>query len=249
MEWTEMLLVAVAGVFVGFVNTVAGGGSLLILPLLIFTGLTPAAANATNRIAVLVQSFTGMMGFQQKQLINYKLALPLGISALFGAIIGAMFSLEIDEQTFKRVIAIVIVVVVFMMLFKSKSYSAEEAQKQKSNAVGLIIFFLLGIYGGFLQAGIGFGLMAALNRYYKIDLVRTNAIKVTVVLIFNLAAFSIFLYAGLIHWKVGLILAAGNAVGAWWASQWSIKRGEKGIRVVVGIMAVVMAIKLWFFPD
>lgn len=240
-----MALVAAAGVFSGFVNTVAGGGSLLTLPLLIFMGLPPAAANATNRVAVVVQSLTSTAAFEKQKLINYKLAIPLGISGTLGALLGAMVSLELDEKTFNRIIAAVIVTVVVLMLIKTKTFSAEEAQKQRSNWVGLVIFFFIGIYGGFLQAGVGFVMMAALNRYYKIDLVRTNAIKVTVVLIYTVAALAVFIFAGLIHWKIGLVLAAGNVLGAWWASFWSVKRGEKGIKIVVALMAVAMAVKLW----
>lgn len=245
MEWTDLGIAAAAGVFAGFVNTVAGGGSLLILPLLIFLGLPPAAANATNRVAIFIQNIAGVSGFQHQGLINWKLALPLGIAALIGAVIGARFSITLDEDTFNRVIAIIIVLVVVMMLFKSKTYSADQAGKQKPTVIGIIIFFFVGIYGGFIQAGVGFIIMAALNRYFKIDLVRTNAIKVTVALIYTLAALVIFIWADLIDWKIGLALAAGNAAGAWWASHWSVKKGEKGIRIVVAVMALAMAVKLW----
>ncbi|MGK7389000.1 MAG: sulfite exporter TauE/SafE family protein [Candidatus Cyclobacteriaceae bacterium M2_1C_046] len=245
MEWMNLGLAVGAGVFAGFVNTVAGGGSLLTLPLLIFLGLPPAAANATNRVAIFVQNIASVSAFQRQQLVNWKLSIPLGISALVGATLGARFSITLDEDTFNRVIAIIIVLVVVMMLFKSKTYSPEQAIAKKSNVVGIIIFFFVGIYGGFIQAGVGFLMMAALNRYYKIDLVRTNAIKVTVALIYTAAALAVFIWADLIDWKFGLALAAGNAAGAWWASYWSVQKGEKGIRIVVAVMALAMAVKLW----
>lgn len=245
MDWMDMGLAVLAGVFAGFVNTVAGGGSLITLPLLIFLGLPPAAANATNRVAIFVQNISSVTAFQKQKLLNWKLAIPLGISALFGAILGASFSITLDEDTFNRVIAIVIVIVVVMMLFKSKTYTPEQATSKKSNVIGVIIFFFVGIYGGFIQAGVGFLMMAALNRYYKIDLVRTNAIKVAVALIYTSATLVVFIWADLIYWGIGLALAAGNAAGAWWASHWSVKKGEKGIRIVVAVMALAMAVKLW----
>jgi uncharacterized membrane protein YfcA len=246
MDWMELLLVVVAGIFSGFVNTVAGGGSLITLPLLIFLGLPPAAANATNRVAVIVQSFAGTAAFHHQKLINYKLSIPLGISATVGSAIGAWYSTSLDEDTFTRIIAVVIVLVVISMFFKSKIYTAEQAEQTRSNWIGIVIFFFIGLYGGFLQAGVGFLIMAAVNRYYKIDLVRTNAIKVLVVFIYTIIAVVIFIWTDLIAWKVGLLLAAGNAAGAWWASFWSVKRGEKGIRIVVAVMAIAMAVKLWF---
>jgi uncharacterized membrane protein YfcA len=246
MDWMELLLVAVAGIFSGFVNTVAGGGSLITLPLLIFLGLPPAAANATNRVAVIVQSFAGTAAFHKQKLINYRLSIPLGISATAGSAIGAWYSTSLDEETFTRIIAVVIVLVVISMFFKTKTYTAEQAGEARSNWAGLVIFFFIGLYGGFLQAGVGFLIMAALNRYYRIDLVRTNAIKVLVVFIYTIIAVAIFIWTDLIAWKIGLLLAGGNAAGAWWASYWSVKKGEKGIRIVVAVMAVAMAVKLWF---
>ena len=247
MDLTELILVLLAGVFSGFVNTVAGGGSLVTLPLLIFLGLPPAAANATNRVAVIIQSFSGTAAFHRQKLINYKLAIPLGISATAGSAIGAWYSTALDEETFARVIAVVIVLVVISMFFKTKTFTPNQAEEKRNNLIGLAIFFAVGLYGGFIQAGVGFLIMAALNRYYRIDLVRTNAIKVLVVFIYTIIAVAIFIWSDLISWKVGLLLAAGNAGGAWWASYWSVKRGEKGIRIVVAIMAIAMAVKLWFY--
>ena len=245
MDWMELALIGGAGIFAGFVNTVAGGGSLLILPMLIFLGLPPAAANATNRVAVLVQSFAGAAAFEKNKLIDYKLAIPLGISSSIGAVLGASLSLEINEALFNKIIAVVIVVVVIMMLVKSKTYTPEQALNSRNKWVGIIFFFFIGIYGGFLQAGIGFIMMAALNRYYMIDLVRTNALKVVIVLIYTVFALVVFIWSDLIYWKIGLILAAGNALGAWWAGIYSIRKGEKGIKIVVALMAVAMAVKLW----
>ena len=116
----DILLLIGAGVFAGFVNTVAGGGSLLTLPLLIFMGLPPAVANGTNRIAIVVATLSANIGYTSKKVVTYPFSIYLGISALFGAILGARIAIEINGAIFNRILAIIMIMVVLIMVFKPK---------------------------------------------------------------------------------------------------------------------------------
>ena len=104
-EWYHYLLLIAVGFAVGFINTVAGGGSLLSLPVLIFLGLPPSVANGTNRVAIVIQTFIGVAGFRSKGVTTFPFNLYLGISALLGAIIGAQIAVDINGETFNKLLA------------------------------------------------------------------------------------------------------------------------------------------------
>ena len=248
-EWYHYALLVVVGFAVGFINTVAGGGSLISLPVLIFLGLPPSVANGTNRVAVVIQNIMGTAGFKSKGVSTYPFNIYLGISALFGAIIGAYIAVDIKGETFNRILAIIMIIVVLIIIFKPKIslVELEERTTGKYLWIGMLAFFFFGIYGGFINAGLGFIIILFLHYFNRMTLVRSNATKVAVVLIYTLAALTVFVLNDKVIWEVGLILAIGNGAGAWLASRISVKRGDGFIKSFLIVMVVIMAIKLWFF--
>ena len=110
-----------------------------------------------------------------------------------------------------------------------------------------MVFFFIGIYGGFINAGIGFIIMFFLNQVNRLPLVKTNATKVLLVLIYSSGALFLFALNNAINWKLGFILALGSSIGAWWASRWSVERGEGVIKLILVVAVIMMAAKLWFF--
>lgn len=245
----DILILVGAGLFAGFVNTMAGGGSLLTLPLLIFLGLPPATANGTNRIAIIVSASSATLGFRSKNINTFPLSIYLGIAAFFGALIGSRIAVEIDGLLFNKILAIIMIVVVVLMVFKP-NYKAALLQARTTGKTliwSMVAFFFIGIYGGFINAGIGFIIMLFLNYVNKLDLVRVNATKVTLVLIYTTAALATFILSGHIDLKYGIALAVGNAAGAFFASRYAVKKGEGVIKTVMMVMVVAMSVKLWFF--
>ena len=245
----DILILIGAGLFAGFVNTMAGGGSLLTLPLLIFLGLPPATANGTNRIAIIVSASSATLGFRSKNISSFPLSIYLGIAAFFGALIGSRIAVEIDGLLFNKILAIIMIVVVVLMVFKP-NYKAALLQARTTGKTliwSMVAFFFIGIYGGFINAGIGFIIMLFLNYVNKLDLVRVNATKVTLVLIYTTAALATFILSGHIDLKYGIALAVGNAAGAFFASRYAVKKGEGVIKTVMMVMVVAMSVKLWFF--
>ena len=245
----DILILVGAGLFAGFVNTMAGGGSLLTLPLLIFLGLPPATANGTNRIAIIVSVSSATLGFRSKNINTFPLSIYLGIAAFFGALIGSRIAVEIDGLLFNKILAIIMIVVVVLMVFKP-NYKAALLQARTTGKTliwSMVAFFFIGIYGGFINAGIGFIIMLFLNYVNKLDLVRVNATKVTLVLIYTTAALATFILSGHIDLKYGIALAVGNAAGAFFASRYAVKKGEGVIKTVMMVMVVAMSVKLWFF--
>ncbi|MBM1107314.1 TSUP family transporter [Aurantibacter crassamenti] len=248
-EWFHYPLLIFVGFIVGFINTVAGGGSLITLPVLIFLGLPPSVANGTNRVAVVVQNFMGGAGFKSKGVSTYPFNIYLGISALFGAILGAYIAVDIKGDTFNKILAIIMMIVVLIIIFKPKLKTEDLYEKitGKQLWLGIIAFFFFGIYGGFINAGLGFIIILFLHYVNQLTLVKANATKVVVVLIYSLAALVVFVLNDKVIWLVGLVLAIGTGSGAWFASRFSVKKGDEFIKSFLVIMVVIMAIKLWFF--
>lgn len=250
MEFTwDFFLLVIVGFCAGAINIVAGGGSLLSLPILIFLGLPPTVANATNRIAIIFQNIFAVRGFKSKGISAYPFSIYLSIAALIGAIIGASFAVDIKGDLFNKILSFVMVLIVVYMIFKPKATATDVLEKitGKHLWLGILAFFFVGIYGGFIQAGAGFIMLFFLSTINKIALVKGNAIKVFVALIYSLAAVAIFAYNDLINWSYGLIISLGNASGGWFMSRYSAKKGDGFVRYFIITMIIVMAIKLWFF--
>lgn len=249
MDYQQILFLISIGVFAGFINTVAGGGSLLTLPVLIFLGLPPSMANGTNRVALFMQNIIGIAGFKSKGVFVFPYSLWLGLVALVGAIGGAHLSVQIKGELFNHILAVVMVAVVLVTVFnpiKNPDKVLERLGK-KHQWIGIIAFFFIGIYGGFIQAGVGFIIMASLTLINRVSLVKANSIKVFVVLTYTIATLVVFILEKQINWLYGLTMAIGNMTGAWIASRWSVGKGDVWIRRFMLIMVSVMAVKLWFY--
>jgi len=245
----ESLLLITVGFIAGIINTIAGGGSLLTLPILIFLGLPANVANGTNRIAIFLQMLSGTAGFKSKGVSSYPFSIYLGFSALIGSLIGANIAVDIKGETFTKILSFVMIAVVFIIIFKPKLKTSDiiERTTGKHLWIGCIAFFFFGIYGGFINAGLGFILITFLHTFNHLSLVKANATKAVVISIYMAGALAIFILNDKINWKMGLIMAIGNVIGAWFASRFSVKKGDKFVKTFLVIAITIMAIKLWFF--
>tara|TARA_R110002051_G_scaffold269806_2_gene330086 strand:- start:12933 stop:13688 length:756 start_codon:yes stop_codon:yes gene_type:complete len=248
-EWYAYPLLVLVGFIVGFINTVAGGGSLLSLPILIFLGLPSTLANGTNRVAVIFQTAMATVGFKSKGVSTFPFNLYLGCSAFLGSIIGANLAVDISGALFNRILAIVMICVVLIIAFGPKM-GVKEVQERLTGKylwLGILAFFFFGVYGGFINAGIGFIIMLFLHYINRMSLVRSNATKVAVVFLYMVSALVVFAWNDQVDWKIGLILAIGNGSGAWVASRVSVNMGDGFVKKFLIIMVLILAIKLWFY--
>ncbi len=240
-EWLKWLLLFGVGCGAGFINVMAGGGSTITMPILIFLGLDSALANGTNRVAIFIQNISAITSFQREVLYNVKSILKYAVWTLPGAILGALFAVSVEHALFEKILAVVIVGVMITIILPQP-----KQKKQRSMPQWLIYPALLGIgfYGGFIQAGVGFMFMAAFIHVLGFDLVRVNRYKVFIILIYTIPALLVFAFSGNINIPYALALAAGNATGGWWSAKLTIKRGESIIRMVLMVVMVLMALKL-----
>lgn len=247
VTWWQMAALMAVGVCSGFLNVLAGGGSLLTLPLLIFLGLPAAVANGTNRVAIVVQNLSAIRSFQHSGILSWRLALWCSIPAVIGACFGAQMAVTVDERLFRQLLAVVMLLMLFLTTFDpARRYRQRMGEVNTPAGWPLLLgFFVIGIYGGFVQAGVGF-LILSVTLLSGLDLVRGNVLKVVVILIFNLPALAIFAWNGQVDWLLGSILASGNALGALLAARMAVAKGHDWIRRVVTLVVVGCAIRLFF---
>lgn len=254
MEFWYFPLLTFVGVFAGWLNVMAGGGSLLTVPIMLFMGMPGPIANGTNRIAILAQNATAVTAFFRRGFSDFKLSLSLAAAATPGAIAGALVGVQLSGEWFDRTLALVMVGVMIIMAAPNGG-NKESKQEQvdvgapstKRLIAGHICMVGAGFWGGFIQIGVGFLLMPILHRVMGLDLVRVNMHKVFVVLCYTSVALTIFASQVEVLWIAGICLAVGNSIGGWIGANMSVNKGEKLITRVLNVVLVVFIIKLLFF--
>ena len=239
-----VLAILAVGVVAGFFNVVAGGGSLLTLPLLVLLGLPSPVANGTNRVAIVIQNLVAVPTFHRGGIRGLRRALPLVLLALPGTILGAWAGVVVPDALFRRVIAVTMIVLAGVVLVVRRPAGGEETGERPFRPATLAAFALLGFYAGFIQAGIGFFIAFALAGLERFPLVRAHAFKVTIVLALQCVALPVFAAGGMVRWVPGLVLAAGLSLGGWIGARTALRSSERFLRVVLGVAAVALALKL-----
>ncbi|MBW2279222.1 MAG: sulfite exporter TauE/SafE family protein [Deltaproteobacteria bacterium] len=238
-----MAVLVAGGAVAGFVNTLAGGGSFLTVPLLIFLGLPPTVANATNRVGVAAQSLAAMGGFRQENVPGLRFAASLLPATLLGSWLGAWAASSVSDRVFSVGFAVVMLAMLPVILRNPKPRAPGE-RAGMGLPLQLGVYFAIGLYGGAVQAGIGIPLLLALVAAGGLDLVRANAVKVAVVAALTLVALAQFAAAGKVLWGYGLVLAVGSAIGGYAASRFGARVGDRLIRPLLTLAVVAAALRL-----
>lgn len=249
MEWYLYLAVVGVGLVAGIINTLAAGGSLLTLPLLIIPlGIPSTNANAINRIAILLQNIVGVRKFQKKQVLDLKQDYKLAIPALIGSALGAYIATRISAPAMDVAIGVVMLVMFLLVLLNPSSWvKGKDGSSPVPAWVQYIIFFFIGIYGGFIQAGVGFFLLTGLVLGCGCDLVKANGIKVLIILFYTPIALTLFIVSGLLTWEyvlIGLFLAAGNMLGAYIGVNMAVKWGAGFLRYMLLVAIFIASLRL-----
>jgi uncharacterized membrane protein YfcA len=245
MEWYTYIIVVAVGLVAGIINTLAAGGSLLTLPVLMALGLPPNMANGTNRIAILLQNVVGVSRFHKEKVMDFPSGLRVGIPAAAGAIAGAFIAVNLNDEVMKLAIAGVMILVFFLILLKPNRWiNSHESHPPIPYWLQVIVFFFVGIYGGFIQAGVGFFLLTSLVLGSGFELVKANALKLLIILLYTPLALLIFFMNGDVNLWLGLVLAVGNMTGAWIGTKIAVKWGAVLIRYFVLVAILIASTKL-----
>lgn len=246
MSHLELIILGVVGVVSGFLNVMAGGGSMLTVPLMIFMGIPGHVANGTNRIGILVQNATAITAFYKKGFSNFKLSLSLAAFTIPGAILGAYLASRIEGEDFNRLL-VVLMIIVMILMAKGGSQTPTKTSGDISRSrmiAGHLLMIAAGFWGGLIQIGVGFILMPILHRVLGMDLVTTNSHKVFIAFTFSIVALTVFSSQLELLWSAGIALAIGNSIGGWFATHFQIKQGVGAIKWILNIVLVIFIIKL-----
>jgi len=248
MDQHTLLLAAapLIGVLAGFINTLAGSGSLLTLPLLILLGLPANVANGTNRVGVLLQTVVAVATFRRRGALPLEGSWKLIVPAVVGGILGAEFAVDLDEALLRQTIGVLMLVLLGVMLLKPERWIAAHAVPREPRLlVEVPLFFAIGVYGGFIQVSVGLFLLAGLVLGAGYNLIGANALKNFIVLVVTAAALIVFVVNDQVQWTLGLLLGAGQALGAWVAARFAVQRGAEFVRWAVIVITLVSAAALF----
>jgi uncharacterized membrane protein YfcA len=241
----SIIILFSVGAVSGFINVVAGGGSSLTLPVLIFLGLDSSVANGTNRVGVLTQNVSAIYAFKKANYHQFNTSIKLGLLTLPGAVSGALIATTVGDELFQKILGVIIIGIMITLIIPKQKIDYNDQPDPKINFVSYVSMFFIGFYGGFIQVGIGFILMAALQSLLKLRLIYVNMHKVFIVLINTIPALAVFIITNNVNWGLGLSLGAGNAFGGWWSAKISVKKGEGFIKIILMIAMLIMALKLF----
>ncbi|UTA49355.1 sulfite exporter TauE/SafE family protein [Simiduia sp. 21SJ11W-1] len=236
------LLLLVTGFVAGIINTLAGGGSNLTVPALMVMGMPADVANATNRVGVLFQSVSAVRGFHQHGKLPWDAVTPIVMPTLIGGALGALAAVFAPNEILKPLLLGTMIAMALVILISPSVVAPGADEKPKTVAespLGLVGLLFAGFYGGFVQAGVGFVLLAAITGALRFDLVRANALKVICALGFTLVALIIFIIDDLVAWVPGLVLAVGAIFGAQLAVKFAIKVEQRVLKWFLLVMTLV----------
>ncbi|RBP26019.1 hypothetical protein DET50_12072 [Marinobacter pelagius] len=245
MTISEVLALLAIGGIAGFINVLSAGGSMLTLPLLMFLGLPPQVANGTNRVAITLQSITAVSGFRRMGHGNLRVSLYLAVPAVIGSLFGAWIATWVPDAVFELVLILAMIGVSVFMLLPQPKLDTRPLTTDRLGPVIYLAMFLIGLYGGFIQVGVGALFLVVLYRILKIDLPQVNVFKVSIILLYTLPALLIFALNDQVRWGMGLTLALGNIVGAFLAVKVNLSsRGAQWVKWLTLVMVAAILVRL-----
>lgn len=249
MEWYIYVLAILAGILAGIINTLAGSGSLVTLPMLVFLGLPANMANATNRVGVAVQNIVGIITFQRSGKLDSSGSAWLVMPSVLGALVGARIAVDLNEQVMELTIGVIMVIMLFVILLNPSRWLREHSEVKPGRPSWWVLglFFIIGVYGGFIQAGVGVFLLSAMVLGVGYTLNHANMVKLIIVLFITLFAIVIFAIGGQINWWLGGLMAIGQSIGAWAAARFATQYKNANVWVRRLLIAVVVISIFRFF--
>ena len=240
MALSEVLLLALGGLAAGVINTMAGGGSTITVPLLVFAGVPGTYANGSNRVGILPACLAAVLSFRRLGVSGFRDAKIIFLPVFFGSLAGSLLINKLGDDQFERLFALLVIPIVILTLMPP---TPKERKSSWGRSTMILIFFVVGLYGGAIQAGVGLVMVLALSRS-GFDLVTANSIKVMINAFVTVVALPVFIFSGKISWGPALVLAAGLTVGGWIGAKWTVEGGEQVVRWVMVIAALGLSGKL-----
>lgn len=246
LELYHYIIAIVGAALAGCVNTLAGNGSAITLSILTeVLGLPPNMANGTNRVGIMAQTTFGTYEFHKGGKLHLRRNLRYIIPIVIGGIAGAIVASKVSNEQFRAVFRFLMVVMLFVILFKPKRWFRETDMESLLPLWATVLIFLgIGFYAGFIQMGMGVIFLAVMVLLAKVNITESNAVKTFVTGALTIFALLIFHANGMVDWRIGGIMAIGQAIGGWSTARYAsrFKQAEKvayWLLVIIVIGAVI----------
>ena len=245
MEIEIVLSLLLSGLIVGFINTLAGGGTVISMAVFMWCGMPIIEAAGTNRIAVLMQNLVSTLVFRRQKMVDIRQATKLSIPVLIGTAIGAQFTMLITNGLYSVIFLFGLLFLGAMLVLKPKMWNNNDTTEIRSTTVALwITLFVTGVYSGSIYVGVGYIFIAVFAVGYGYDLIRANALKGFMALILTPISLVLFIMHDQVNFKFGLVHGIGNIVGAYIGSKYAKQLGVPFIKKVLIIMLIISMIDL-----
>ena len=239
-------ILVIAGFLVGFINTIAGSGTIITYSVFMALGLPPTFANGTIRMGVIMQTLASSFNFYRQKSLDVLKGLLLGVPTVIGSLIGAQIASQIDQTVFKYILLMVMLLMLVFLFLNPKRWIEGKisVSRKKPTILQYFVFLLIGFYGGFIHIGVGIFLLAALVLVSGYDLVKANALKVFIVLLYSPFALAVYLYNDQVHYGMALISSVGNVFGGILASYLAVNWGAKFVHWFLVIVISLFIVKV-----
>lgn len=244
-------LLVFAGFLVGVINTIAGSGTVITYSLFMMLGLPVNFANGTIRLGVIMQTLAATLNFKKHKALDWKKGFKLALPVVIGSIVGAQIAVKINEAVFEKILAGILLLMLFFIFYRPERWLKDQMHKiqSKPTIIQLLLFFTIGIYGGFIHIGVGIFMLSVLVLNAGYDLVKANAIKVMTVFLYSPFALAVFMINDQVHYGMGLIAAIGNVFGGYVGSRMAISWGSNFVRWVLMVVIILFTAYLLDIPE
>lgn len=244
---TQIIATFLIGIAASFIGSIAGSGGLISIPFLIFLGLPPQIAIATNKFGASGRAIGAFYKFWKTQKINWKQTIPLTILAIIGSIIGAQLLINIDKEMLSTVIGVIMLCLLPLIFIKKNIGIVQTKTTATTKTFGYFIYFLIMIFGGFFGGGAGTLTLYCLMYFTGTSIIQSNANDVIPSFFMAIIPLVLFSMNGLIDYSLGLALFVGMIIGGYIGTHIAIKKGNKWVKSIFAFTVLIVSIKIIFF--
>ena len=250
LTWWNIAALVTAGFAGGFINTLAGGASMITVPTLMLLGMPADHANGTNRLGILAGAVTGVRQFHKSGRLDKADIPPMLLPLILGAATGSLSTTWLPPEILKPVLLGSMIAIALLTLLLPDVVAPPEGTRNytlRERPIGVLMLFGAGFYGGFVQAGVGFVLIAALAAGLRYDLLRTTALKIVATALFGAVSLTVFTLTGRVEWVSGGLLAAGMAMGALVSVRFALNADKRVIRWILLVTVCAATASVFLF--
>jgi uncharacterized membrane protein YfcA len=241
-----ILILFITGIAAGFIDSIAGGGGLLTIPVLLWSGLPPLTVLGTNKLQGTAGTLTSSLNFYRNGHIPVKSALPAVVMTFIGSAVGTLAVQQLDNQSLATLLPLLLMAFALYFLISPRITEKDAQQRITVSVFAFTAGFGIGFYDGFFGPGTGSFFVIAYVTLLGYGITRATAHTKLMNFFSNIASLVFFQLAGLVAWKVGLIMAAGQIIGSYTGSHLSMKHGVKLIKPMLVLVSVLISLKLLF---